>query len=56
MAMLAQALREQVCRANLDLVERGLVMGTFGNVSGVDRAAGVIRHQGQRRAVRHPGR
>lgn len=42
MAMLAQALREQVCRANLDLVERGLVMGTFGNVSGVDREAGLF--------------
>jgi L-ribulose-5-phosphate 4-epimerase len=37
MAMLVQALREAVCRANLDLVGRGLVMGTFGNVSGVDR-------------------
>ena len=37
-----QALREQVCRANLDLNERGLVMGTFGNVSGVDREAGVF--------------
>lgn len=42
MAMLAQTLREQVCRANLDLVDRGLVMGTFGNVSGVDRAAGLF--------------
>ena len=39
MATVAQELREQVCRANLDLVDRGLVMGTFGNVSGVDRAA-----------------
>jgi L-ribulose-5-phosphate 4-epimerase len=42
MAMLAQALREEVCRANLDLVARGLVMGTFGNVSGIDRSAGVF--------------
>jgi L-ribulose-5-phosphate 4-epimerase len=40
--MLAQQLREQVYRANLDLVDRGLVMGTFGNVSGVDRAAGLF--------------
>ena len=40
--MLAEALREAVCRANLDLVERGLVMGTFGNVSGVDREAGLF--------------
>ncbi|MCR4375559.1 MAG: L-ribulose-5-phosphate 4-epimerase AraD [Acidobacteria bacterium] len=39
---MAEALREQVCRANLDLVARGLVMGTFGNVSGVDRDAGLF--------------
>ncbi len=42
MSLPYQALREQVCRANLDLVDRGLVMGTFGNVSGVDRSAGVF--------------
>lgn len=42
MTLLAEALREQVCRANLDLVARGLVMGTFGNVSGVDRDAGLF--------------
>jgi len=42
MALLAEALRERVCRANLDLVARGLVMETFGNVSGVDRAAGLF--------------
>jgi L-ribulose-5-phosphate 4-epimerase len=40
--MIAAELREQVRRANLDLVERGLVMGTFGNVSGVDREAGLF--------------
>jgi len=34
-------LRENVYRANLELSTSGLVMGTFGNVSGVDRAAGV---------------
>jgi L-ribulose-5-phosphate 4-epimerase len=39
MSLLAEALREAVCRANLDLVARGLVRGTFGNVSGVDRHA-----------------
>ncbi len=33
-------LREQVCRANIDLGASGLVLGTFGNVSGVDRDAG----------------
>ena len=37
-----QELREQVCRANHELAERGLVMGTFGNVSGADREAGVF--------------
>jgi L-ribulose-5-phosphate 4-epimerase len=42
MSLLAEALRDQVCRANLDLVARGLVMGTFGNVSGVDRGAGLF--------------
>jgi len=41
-SMLARELREQVCRANLDLVDRGLVMGTFGNVSGLDRGAGLF--------------
>ena len=35
-------LREQVCRANVELAGSGLVMGTFGNVSGVDRAKGVL--------------
>ena len=38
----AAALREEVCRANVDLARSGLVMGTFGNVSGVDRAAGLM--------------
>lgn len=36
------ALRELVYRANMDLAGSGLVMGTFGNVSGIDRAAGVF--------------
>ena len=35
-------LREAVLRANRALVESGLVMGTFGNVSAVDRSAGVF--------------
>lgn len=35
-------LRQRVCQANLNLVRRGLVMETFGNVSGVDRDAGVF--------------
>jgi L-ribulose-5-phosphate 4-epimerase len=35
-------LRETVCRANIELANTGLVMGTFGNLSAVDRAAGVF--------------
>jgi L-ribulose-5-phosphate 4-epimerase len=35
-------LREQVYRANLELVEAGLVLSTFGNVSGLDHATGVF--------------
>ena len=38
----ARRLREQVCRANLDLVAKGLVIETFGNVSGIDRELGLI--------------
>jgi len=36
------ALREDVFQANLALVESGLVLDTFGNVSGVDREAGLL--------------
>src|SRR5512134_4199430 len=42
MARVAEALREEVHRANVALARSGLVMGTFGNVSGVDRAAGLM--------------
>ena len=35
-------LRETVCRANVDLLASGLVIGTFGNLSAVDRGAGVF--------------
>jgi L-ribulose-5-phosphate 4-epimerase len=35
-------LKKRVCDANLQLVAEGLVMKTFGNVSGIDRAAGVV--------------
>ena len=42
MAAVAAELRETVFRANLELAGSGLVHGTFGNVSGVDRAAGVF--------------
>jgi L-ribulose-5-phosphate 4-epimerase len=40
--MIAQELREIVYRANVALADTGLVLGTFGNVSGVDRDAGVM--------------
>lgn len=35
-------LREEVFEANLELVRRGLVIFTFGNASGFDRAAGLV--------------
>jgi L-ribulose-5-phosphate 4-epimerase len=35
-------LQERVYRANMELAGSGLVMGTFGNVSGVDREAGLF--------------
>jgi L-ribulose-5-phosphate 4-epimerase len=37
-----QGLREQVLEANLELVRRGLVLYTFGNVSGISRAEGLV--------------
>lgn len=40
--MLLQALREEVLEANLELVRRGLVISTFGNVSGIDRAQNLV--------------
>jgi L-ribulose-5-phosphate 4-epimerase len=40
--MLLRSLREAVLEANLELVRRGLVLYTFGNVSGVDRAEGLV--------------
>ena len=42
MGMIAAELREQVYRANRQLAGTSLVMGTFGNVSGVDRKAGLF--------------
>jgi L-ribulose-5-phosphate 4-epimerase len=35
-------LRDEVCRANASLVERGLIVSTFGNVSGIDKEIGLI--------------
>jgi L-ribulose-5-phosphate 4-epimerase len=36
------SLRDLACRANLELAHSGLVIGTFGNLSIVDRAAGIF--------------
>jgi L-ribulose-5-phosphate 4-epimerase len=40
--MLLKTLREEVLDANLELVRRGLVLYTFGNVSGIDRKQGLV--------------
>ena len=40
--MLLKELRTQVLEANLELVQRGLVLYTFGNASGIDREQGLI--------------
>ena len=37
-----EKLKAQVCQANLDLVAKGLVIETWGNVSGVDRARDLV--------------
>jgi L-ribulose-5-phosphate 4-epimerase len=35
-------LQQQVLEANLDIVKAGLVLFTFGNASGIDRASGLV--------------
>ena len=40
--MLLKSLREEVLEANLQLVRRGLVLYTFGNVSGIDRSERLV--------------
>jgi L-ribulose-5-phosphate 4-epimerase len=37
-----ETLKQQVCQANLDLVREGLVIQTWGNASGIDRAKGLV--------------
>ena len=37
-----EELKEIVCRANLELPRRGMVLYTWGNVSGIDRARGLV--------------
>jgi L-ribulose-5-phosphate 4-epimerase len=37
-----EQLKKSVCQANLDLVSEGLVIQTWGNASGIDRALGLV--------------
>lgn len=37
-----EELKEKVCRANLELVEHGLVIFTWGNASAIDRESGFV--------------
>jgi L-ribulose-5-phosphate 4-epimerase len=37
-----ERLKEEVLEANLEIVRRGLVLYTFGNASGIDRATGLV--------------
>ena len=37
-----EQLKAEVCAANLDLVSKGVVIYTWGNVSGIDREKGVV--------------
>jgi L-ribulose-5-phosphate 4-epimerase len=37
-----EALKAEVCKANLDLVREGLVIQTWGNVSAIDRETGIV--------------
>lgn len=39
---MVEKLKEAVCQANLDLVKHGLVIFTWGNVSGIDRDKGLV--------------
>lgn len=39
---MVEALKQQVCEANLELPRRGLVTFTWGNVSGIDRENGLV--------------
>ena len=40
--MLLEDLRKEVLDANLEIVRQGLVLYTFGNASGIDRASGLV--------------
>ena len=51
-----EKLKENVCEANLELVSKGVVIYTWGNVSGLDRESGlvVIKPSGLDYAVMRP--
>ncbi len=38
----ARSIKRDVCAANLELVDEGLVIQTWGNASGIDRARGLV--------------
>src|ERR1700690_2598067 len=40
--IMLEQLKKQVCQANLNLVKEGLVIQTWGNASGIDRARGLV--------------
>lgn len=40
--IMLEKLKEEVCKANMDLVKHGLVIFTWGNVSGIDREKGLV--------------
>src|ERR1017187_2305604 len=40
--LMLEQLKKNVCQANLDLVKEGLVIQTWGNASGIDRARGLM--------------
>lgn len=40
--MTNKKIREAVCQANIELKKSGLIIQSFGNVSGVDRKAGIV--------------
>lgn len=46
--LMLEQLKQEVCEANLELYERGIVIYTWGNVSGIDRNSGnmVIKPSG----------
>lgn len=46
--MMLEQLKQEVCEANLELYRKGIVIYTWGNVSGIDRASGnmVIKPSG----------